>query len=218
MEKWSPQQRAFICERFFITQSYITTIREFRAKFNLNPRDPVPLRNTVKLWIQNFRETASAIKKKPPGLPRMVRTAENEKRVCDALLRSPRRSAGKHAQAMGMSRRFQQDGATCHTSKTTLDFLRKTFGNRLISRKTEFSWPPRSPDLSVCDFFLWGYLKQKVYVTKPRTLDELRTNIEEEISKITPALLNKVFENFEKRLDNCIAHNGHHLNDIIFSK
>jgi len=105
MEKWSPQQRAFICERFFITQSYITIIREFRAKFNLNPRDPVPLRNTVKLWIQNFRETASAMKKKPPGLSRTVRTAENEKRVCDALLRSLRRSAGKHAQAMGMSRR-----------------------------------------------------------------------------------------------------------------
>jgi len=113
---------------------------------------------------------------------------------------------------------FQQDGATCHTSKTTLDFLRKSFGNRLIFRKTEFSWPPRSPDLSVCDFFLWGYLKQRVYVTKPRTLDELRTNIEEEISKITPALSNKVFENFQKRLDNCIAHNGYHLNDIIFSK
>jgi len=105
MEKWLPQQRAFICERFFITQSYITTIREFRVKFNLNPRDPVPLRNTVKLWIQNFRETASTMKKKPPGLPRTVRTAENEKRVCDALLHSPRRSAGKHAQAMGMSRR-----------------------------------------------------------------------------------------------------------------
>ena len=59
----------------------------------------------MKLWIQNFRETASAMKKKPPGLPRTVRTAENEKRVRDALLRSQPRSAGKHAQAMGMSRR-----------------------------------------------------------------------------------------------------------------
>ncbi|GBN23572.1 hypothetical protein AVEN_144157-1 [Araneus ventricosus] len=25
-------------------------------------------------------------------------------------------------------------------------------------------WPPRSPDLTPCDFFLWGYVKDKIYV------------------------------------------------------
>jgi hypothetical protein len=29
---------------------------------------------------------------------------------------------------------FQQDGATCHTTRPVMAFLRQTFGNRLISR------------------------------------------------------------------------------------
>jgi hypothetical protein len=27
----------------------------------------------------------------------------------------------------------------------------------------EAVWPPSSPDLNPCDFFLWGHLKQLVY-------------------------------------------------------
>ncbi|EFN65149.1 hypothetical protein EAG_00038, partial [Camponotus floridanus] len=38
-------------------------------------------------------------------------------------------------------------------------------------------WPPRSPDLSPLDFFLWGYLKSKVYKTNPRNLNNLRRRI-----------------------------------------
>jgi hypothetical protein len=52
--------------------------------------------------------------------------------------------------------------------------VRELFGNRVISRFGDIPWPPKSPDLSVCDFFLWGYLKNRVYTTRPRTLDELK--------------------------------------------
>jgi hypothetical protein len=50
----------------------------------------------------------------------------------------------------------------------------------------DIPWPPRSPDLSVYDFFFWGDLKSRVYTTRPRTLDELKQRIEEEI-RGTPA-------------------------------
>ena len=33
---------------------------------------------------------------------------------------------------------------------------RELFGNHVISRFGDIPWPPRSPDLSVCDFFLVG--------------------------------------------------------------
>ncbi|GFV25289.1 hypothetical protein TNCV_4642501 [Trichonephila clavipes] len=39
---------------------------------------------------------------------------------------------------------FQQDGATCHTARTTIDLLKDTFGDRLISRFGPVNWPPRS--------------------------------------------------------------------------
>ncbi|GFV07192.1 transposable element Tcb2 transposase [Trichonephila clavipes] len=39
---------------------------------------------------------------------------------------------------------FQQDGATCHTARATIDLLKYTFGDRLISRFGPVNWPPRS--------------------------------------------------------------------------
>ncbi|GFV41130.1 transposable element Tcb1 transposase [Trichonephila clavipes] len=41
---------------------------------------------------------------------------------------------------------FQQDGATCHTARATIDLLKDTFGNRLISRFGPVNWFPRSCD------------------------------------------------------------------------
>ncbi|GFW89250.1 transposable element Tc3 transposase [Trichonephila clavipes] len=51
---------------------------------------------------------------------------------------------------------FQQDGATCHTARATIDLLKDTFGDRLISRFGPVNWPPRPCDLAPLDYFLWG--------------------------------------------------------------
>ncbi|GFV64090.1 ATP-dependent DNA helicase [Trichonephila clavipes] len=53
---------------------------------------------------------------------------------------------------------FQQDGATCHTARATIDLLKDTFGDRLISRFGPVNWPPRSCDLTPLDYFMWGYV------------------------------------------------------------
>ncbi|GFV95744.1 uncharacterized protein TNCV_1727941 [Trichonephila clavipes] len=53
---------------------------------------------------------------------------------------------------------FQQDEATCHTARATIDLLKDTFGDRLISRFGPVNWPPRSCDLTPLDYFLWGYV------------------------------------------------------------
>ena len=68
---------------------------------------------------------------------------------------------------------FKQDGATPHTAKETTRILKDLFPGRLISRFGDLHWPAKSPDLTAPDFFLWGYLKEKVYVNKPQTLDQL---------------------------------------------
>ncbi|GFV69096.1 uncharacterized protein TNCV_2929251 [Trichonephila clavipes] len=39
---------------------------------------------------------------------------------------------------------FQQDGARCHTARATIDLLKDTFGDRLISCFGPVNWPPRS--------------------------------------------------------------------------
>ncbi|GFV94830.1 DUF4817 domain-containing protein [Trichonephila clavipes] len=54
---------------------------------------------------------------------------------------------------------FQQDVATYPTARATIDLLKDTFGDRLISRFGPVNWPPRSCDLTPLDYFLWGYVK-----------------------------------------------------------
>ena len=88
------------------------------------------------------------------------------------------------------------------------------FPGHLISRFGDVPWPPRSPELS-CDFFLWGYSKSRVYTHKPRTLNDLKEAIRQEIRPIDRQLLAHVMDDFKKRLQNCIQEDSH-LTDIIF--
>ncbi|GFW26743.1 putative transposable element [Trichonephila clavipes] len=100
---------------------------------------------------------------------------------------------------------FQQDGATCHTARATIDLLKDTFGDRLILRFGPVNWPPRSCDLTPLDYFLWGYVKSLVYADKPQTLDHLEDNIRRVIADIRPQMLEKVIENWTSRLDHIRA-------------
>ena len=51
---------------------------------------------------------------------------------------------------------FQQDGATRHASRKTIQLLHEQFPDRLISRNGDHQWPPISCDLTPCDFFFFG--------------------------------------------------------------
>ncbi|GFX84074.1 putative LOC100569746 [Trichonephila clavipes] len=86
---------------------------------------------------------------------------------------------------------FQQDGATCHTAPATIDLLKDTFGDRLISRFGPVNWPPRSCDFTPLDYFLWGYVKSLVYADKPQTLDHLEDNIRRVIADYTATNVGK---------------------------
>ncbi|GFX59477.1 DUF4817 domain-containing protein [Trichonephila clavipes] len=111
---------------------------------------------------------------------------------------------------------FQQDGAACHTARATIDLLKDTLGDRLISRFGPVNWPPRSCDLTPLDYFLWGYVKSLVYADKPQTLDHLEDNIRRVIADIRPQMLEKVIENWTSRLDYIRASRGSPMPEIIF--
>lgn len=113
---------------------------------------------------------------------------------------------------------FQQDGATSHTARICMAALRSMFPGRLVSRHGDFNWPPRSPDLTIPDFFLWGYLKARVFENRPQTLRALKTNITQEIRAINQELLLRVTESFQSRLQECLEKRGGHLKDVIFKK
>jgi hypothetical protein len=66
---------------------------------------------------------------------------------------------------------FQQDGAPAHYDVRVRDFLDNMC--TWIGRRGDIEWPPRSPDLTVPDFFLWGYLKDKIFSRSPKSTDKL---------------------------------------------
>ncbi len=56
---------------------------------------------------------------------------------------------------------FQQDGAPVHRHENFQQWLKSKFAYSFLNKDM---WPPRSPDLNPCDYFLWGFLKDKIYV------------------------------------------------------
>jgi len=107
---------------------------------------------------------------------------------------------------------FQQDGATSHTSHTSMAKIQSFFSNGVISKGL---WPPCSPDLTLPDYFLWGYLKGTVYQNKPRIIDALKPNITEEIQAVTADVLAMIFENMAHRVQSCLDTNGGHFQHML---
>ena len=76
-------------------------------------------------------------------------------------------------------------------------------------------WPPRSPDLTPCDFFLWGFVKDIVYVPPlPMSLKELRDRITHTLQTITADMLHRVWDEFDYRVDVCRVTQGAHTEGL----
>ena len=69
----------------------------------------------------------------------------------------------------------------CHTAEATLVVLHSVFEDRIISRRADVFWPPRSCDLTPLDFYLWGAVRDKCYADKLETIDALKDNIREKL-------------------------------------
>ena len=95
---------------------------------------------------------------------------------------------------------FSRTGATAHTSRRSMGILREMFHGHLISLRGDIGWPTRSPDLSPCDFFLWGYLKSKVYINHPQSIEQLKEAIRQEITAIPHEMTRQVIDYFHERL------------------
>jgi hypothetical protein len=71
---------------------------------------------------------------------------------------------------------LMQDGARPHTQNVVLDFLHHSFDSHVISNRfpdrfaCEQNWPSNHPDLNPRDYFLRGFLKEKIFPKKPQMI------------------------------------------------
>ena len=111
---------------------------------------------------------------------------------------------------------FQQDGAPPHYSLAVRAFLNQEFPQRWIGRRGSIEWPPRSPDLTPMDFFLWGVLKEQVYSRNPKTIPELRQYITDSFADINrnQELCQTVCESVLDRCHDCCDNEGRHFEHL----
>lgn len=95
---------------------------------------------------------------------------------------------------------FMQDGATSHTSKTTVQWLQSQC-------KFIQGWPANSPDLNPIEH-LWAILKAAVYKCKPKTVDDLKRVLQITWDQISIQKINNLVSSFYQRLQLVINNKG----------
>jgi hypothetical protein len=68
--------------------------------------------------------------------------------------------------------------------------------------------PPYSPDLAPCDFYLFGYVKQRLAGFSFDSAEHPLEAVQEVLDGIEKVTLEAVFLEWTQRLRNCIASNG----------
>jgi len=89
--------------------------------------------------------------------------------------------------------------------------LDATFPNRRIGRDGPTPWPPRSPDITPLDFFLWEYVKDKVFSTPVPDITNLKAGITDAFATITEDMLENTWREIDYRLDVPRATKGAHV-------
>lgn len=97
---------------------------------------------------------------------------------------------------------FQQDGASCHTSRAA----KKWFEERNIN---VLEWPANSPDLNIIEN-VWSYLVRKVYENgrQYNSFAELEDNIYAAWDSIDPDYLKKLVASMPDRMAQCLTMKG----------
>ena len=95
MERWNLQQRAFVVELFFATNSVIQTQRHFRRRFDTTLS---PSRKAILRYVTAFRERGSVGDKPHPKAARPVRTQATISRIREILEMNPSKSLRRLSQ------------------------------------------------------------------------------------------------------------------------
>ena len=103
---------------------------------------------------------------------------------------------------------FQQDGAPPHYATAVQNLLDETFPDKWIGRRGPIEFPPRSPDITPMDFFVWGVIKDSVYSRKPRSVEDLRQFVIDAFANLDHDLCTKVCHSVVSRCRECIEAEG----------
>ncbi|KYN08431.1 hypothetical protein ALC62_00585 [Cyphomyrmex costatus] len=77
--------------------------------------------------------------------------------------------------------------------------------------RSPHNWPPRSPDLTILDYYLWGTIKDLVYRERPTTAEDMKNRIRQAIQSLDSAEIRRATDDFQRRVTACINARGEHF-------
>ncbi|KAK3923963.1 Transposable element Tc3 transposase [Frankliniella fusca] len=116
---------------------------------------------------------------------------------------------------------FMQDAAPGHTAhrvRRCLNHRRRWRGRWIGKFSPNQNWPVRSPDLTPCDFWLWGTLKDRLFPAdgvRYENPEELKAAITRECRAISEDEIASVFTNMERRIGCCLIADGGHFEHLL---
>jgi hypothetical protein len=99
-----------------------------------------------------------------------------------------------------MAYNFQIGKKTNKTARN-MKYLDTNFPGCWVGHDGPIPWPPRSPDITPLDSFLWRYVKDIVYKTHVISFDELKLRIVAAIERKTPQTLDNTWKETGYSLD-----------------
>lgn len=109
---------------------------------------------------------------------------------------------------------YQQDGCPAHYSVIARQALNAIFPGRWIGRAGPVAWPPRSPDLTPLDFFLWGRVKDLVYQQQPTTREDMKRRIQNACLSLSPQEVLRAIDSVRQKAHRCLQQNGSHFEHL----
>lgn len=109
---------------------------------------------------------------------------------------------------------FQQDACPAHTSIVARIQLNAKFPGKWIGKFGPVSYPPRSPDLTVLDYFLWGRITDLVYINRPTTRDDMKQRIRTAIASLDAAEIRRAVDSMQNRVRVCVQQEGAHIEHL----
>ena len=113
---------------------------------------------------------------------------------------------------------WQQDGASPHRTRASIDYLHSIFGDRIVAMNSErvggIDWPATSPEFSALDNHVWDAISRKLYYGEnpPTDLDSLKSGLQRAFREVDRDEMKRaVTRGFRSRLRQCIAHGGGHF-------
>jgi len=106
---------------------------------------------------------------------------------------------------------FQQKGAEPHNGRIVTNYLNEQFLELWMGRYGSISWPARSPELNLLDFFLWGHCKAIICRKFSEDVEDLNNKLHYAFWSTDDNILEKAQTNLLRRMRSCVTMNGGHF-------